>query len=41
MRLDMARFAGGRGIIRECEALVDEFLADYDLDGWTDAIWSN
>jgi hypothetical protein len=35
MRLDTARFSGGRGIIDECEALVERCLAGYDLDGWT------
>ena len=40
MRLDMARFSGGRGIIENCEALVDRCLDDYDLDGWTNATWA-
>jgi hypothetical protein len=40
MRLDMARFSGGRGIIEDCEALVDQCLDDYDLDGWTNATWA-
>jgi aromatic ring hydroxylase len=40
MRLDMARFSGGRGIIEDCEALVDRCLGDYDLDGWTNATWA-
>ncbi len=35
MRLDMARFSGGRGILDECDALVEQCLTEYDLDGWT------
>jgi 4-hydroxyphenylacetate 3-monooxygenase len=39
MRLDMARFSGGRGILDACEALVDQCLSEYDLDGWTGGDW--
>jgi 4-hydroxyphenylacetate 3-monooxygenase len=39
MRLDMARFSGRRGVLDECDQLVERCLADYDLDGWTDHTW--
>ncbi|MFZ0973294.1 MAG: 4-hydroxyphenylacetate 3-hydroxylase family protein [Solirubrobacteraceae bacterium] len=39
MRLDMARFSGGRGILDECDALVEQCLTEYDLDGWTGDTW--
>jgi 4-hydroxyphenylacetate 3-monooxygenase len=39
MRLDMGKFSAGRGILDQCEALVDRCLSDYDLDGWADSTW--
>ena len=41
MRLDMVRFAGARGILDECGALLDRCLADYDLDGWRGDTWTS
>lgn len=40
MRLDMARFAGIRGLTQEFDDLVEQCLSEYDLDGWTSDIWS-
>jgi aromatic ring hydroxylase len=39
MRLDMLRFAGIRGITAAADDLVEQCLADYDLDGWTGGPW--
>jgi aromatic ring hydroxylase len=39
MRLDMLRFAGIRGITAAADDLVEQCLADYDLDGWIDRPW--
>jgi aromatic ring hydroxylase len=39
MRLDMGRFSGGRGILDACDALVEQCMSEYDLDGWTDDTW--
>jgi aromatic ring hydroxylase len=39
MRLDMARFSAGRGILDQCDTLVERCLSDYDLDGWADDTW--
>lgn len=39
MRLDMARFSGGRGILDGCDALVEQCMSEYDLDGWTGDTW--
>ena len=39
MRLDMARFSGGRGILADCDALVEQCMSEYDLDGWTGNTW--
>jgi 4-hydroxyphenylacetate 3-monooxygenase len=39
MRLDMARFSGGRGILEQADQLVEQCLSEYDLDGWTDGVW--
>jgi aromatic ring hydroxylase len=39
MRLDMARFSGARGILDGCDALVEQCLTEYDLDGWTGDTW--
>jgi 4-hydroxyphenylacetate 3-monooxygenase len=39
MRLDMARFAGVRGLTQGFDALVERCMSDYDLDGWTSDSW--
>ena len=39
MRLDMLRFAGIRGIMQGADELVEQCLAEYDLDGWTAGPW--
>jgi 4-hydroxyphenylacetate 3-monooxygenase len=39
MRLDMLRFSGIRGVMERADDLVEQCLADYDLDGWTDGTW--
>jgi 4-hydroxyphenylacetate 3-monooxygenase len=39
MRLDMARFAGVRGLTREFDSLVEQCMSEYDLDGWTEDTW--
>jgi aromatic ring hydroxylase len=41
MRLDMARFAGVRGLMAEFDSLVDQCMSEYDLDGWTEDTWLN
>jgi 4-hydroxyphenylacetate 3-monooxygenase len=40
VRLDVAKFAGRRGLMDDFVGLADRCLADYDLDGWTDDTWS-
>jgi len=39
MRLDMARFAGIRGLTTGFDALVEQCLSEYDLEGWTGDTW--
>lgn len=39
MRLDALRFADVRGISAAQQALVDQCLSDYDLNGWTGDAW--
>ncbi|MEA2318491.1 MAG: paerucumarin biosynthesis protein PvcC, partial [Solirubrobacteraceae bacterium] len=39
MRLDMARFAGVRGLTDGFDALVEQCLSEYDLDGWAGGPW--
>jgi 4-hydroxyphenylacetate 3-monooxygenase len=39
MRLDMARFAGVRGLTASFDALVEQCLSEYDLDGWAGGPW--
>lgn len=39
MRLDMARFAGLRGQLEQFDALVEQCMSEYDLDGWTGDVW--
>ncbi len=38
--LDALSWAERRGLMNQFEALVDECLAQYDLDGWRDPAWS-
>jgi 4-hydroxyphenylacetate 3-monooxygenase len=39
VRLDVLNFARVRGILAGSLALVEESMADYDLDGWTSDTW--
>lgn len=39
IRLDIARFAGIRGLTGEFDDLVGRCLSDYDLEGWTGDVW--
>jgi 4-hydroxyphenylacetate 3-monooxygenase len=39
MRLDMLRFSGDRGLMDQFDALVEQCMSEYDLDGWTDPTW--
>ena len=39
VRLDVLNFAGRRGRLDEMNALVEQCLSEYDLDGWTGDIW--
>ena len=32
-------FSGIRGVMERADDLVEQCLADYDLDGWTDGTW--
>ncbi|HEX6989364.1 MAG TPA: 4-hydroxyphenylacetate 3-hydroxylase N-terminal domain-containing protein [Bacillota bacterium] len=32
--LDVLRWAGQRGLVGQFKSMIDEFMADYDLDGW-------
>jgi 4-hydroxyphenylacetate 3-monooxygenase len=41
MRLDMARFAGVRGLTQEFDDLVEQCLSEYDLDGWVGDTWAD
>jgi aromatic ring hydroxylase len=40
MRLDMAWFSDGRGVIDDCERVVDRCISGYELEGRTDAVWT-
>jgi 4-hydroxyphenylacetate 3-monooxygenase len=40
IRLDALRFSGVRGITGRQQELVDQCLADYDLEGWTHGPWT-
>jgi len=40
VRLDMLAWAGRRGLAARWDAMVEECLADYDLDGWTNPTWA-
>jgi len=39
VRLDAVKFAKRTGVLDQCAALVDQCLADYDLDGWRNETW--
>jgi aromatic ring hydroxylase len=39
MRLDMARFAGMRGLLDQFDLLVEQCMSEYDIDGWTGDVW--
>ena len=39
VRLDVLGFARRRGRLDEMDALVEQCLSEYDLDGWTGDIW--
>src|SRR5262245_12018043 len=39
IRVDAVNFARRAGVLDQCAALVDQCLADYDLDGWTNDTW--
>jgi 4-hydroxyphenylacetate 3-monooxygenase len=39
IRMDALKFARRTGTLDRCTELVDRFLADYDLDGWTNDTW--
>ena len=39
IRVDGVNFARRNGILDQCVELVDECLADYDLNGWTNDVW--
>ena len=39
IRVDAVNFARRTGVLDQCAQLVDQCLADYDLDGWTKDTW--
>lgn len=39
VRLDVLKFATRSGALEQCTKLVDQCLADYDLDGWRNETW--
>jgi 4-hydroxyphenylacetate 3-monooxygenase len=39
VRLDVLKFAKRSGAFDQCTKLVDQCLADYDLDGWRNDTW--
>ena len=39
IRVDAVNFARRTGVLDQCARLVDQCLADYDLDGWTNDTW--
>jgi len=39
IRVDAVNFARRTGVLDQCAGLVDQCLADYDLDGWTTDTW--
>lgn len=40
IRLDLLKFAGIRGLSQGFDDLVEECLADYDVDGWKSPTWT-
>jgi 4-hydroxyphenylacetate 3-monooxygenase len=39
IRVDAVHFARRNGVLDQCVELVDECMADYDLNGWTNPAW--
>ena len=39
IRVDAVNFARRTGVLDRCVDLVDQCLADYDLDGWINPSW--
>ena len=39
VRLDALRFGKRGGTLEACQAMVDQCMSDYDLDGWTGDTW--
>jgi aromatic ring hydroxylase len=39
IRVDALSFARRTGVLDQCVQLVDECMADYDLNGWTNDAW--
>src|SRR5262249_37632743 len=39
IRVDALNFARRSGVLDQCLQLVDECLADYDVNGWTNDTW--
>jgi paerucumarin biosynthesis protein PvcC len=39
VRLDALRFGQRGGALADCQAMVDQCMSDYDLDGWTGDTW--
>ena len=39
IRVDAVNFARRSGVLDQCLQLVDQCLNDYDLNGWTNAVW--
>jgi 4-hydroxyphenylacetate 3-monooxygenase len=39
IRVDAVNFARRSGVLDQCVHLVDQCLADYDLNGWTNDVW--
>ncbi len=40
VRLDALRFGKRGGALADCQAMVDQCMSDYDLDGWTGDTWT-
>ena len=41
IRVDAVNFAKRSGVLEQCEKLVDQCMADYDLDGWVGTTWKD
>ena len=39
IRLDVAKYAERRGLLKEFIGLADECMADYGVDGWRNETW--